>query len=96
MLKKLKSRKFICAILGVAAGVMVSIGADGQIIANIASGIIVCASISIYIYTEGKVDVKGIEIEINKNKKDVGQSIDEIKKTLDIIQNSLGNKEDNK
>lgn len=60
MLQKLKSRKFWAALLGIAVGVGLSFGVDGDSITNVAGAVTALLSVVTYIYTEGKIDAAAV------------------------------------
>ena len=61
ILYKLKSRKLWLAIAGVATGIAMVIGIDGNEITTVAGAVTSLVSIVTYIVTEGKVDAAATE-----------------------------------
>lgn len=61
ILRKLSSRKLWVAIAGMATGVALMLGANGEDINTVAGAITSLASIMTYIITEGIVDAGGVK-----------------------------------
>ena len=58
---KLKSRKFIAAILGIAMGGAMIFGVDLNVAGQVAGAIMATFSAVSYIFTEGKIDAERIK-----------------------------------
>lgn len=70
ILKKLTSRKFWVAVAGVATGIALMLGADGNEINTVTGSVTALISAVVYIVTEGKIDAAGAlpaEKEENEN-----------------------------
>lgn len=78
MLQKLKSRKFITAIVGIILGIAMIFGLDANTITQVAGALTALVSVVTYIRTEGKIDAAA-----------VNNAIDSIKEAVD----SLGREE---
>lgn len=59
--KKIISRKLWLAIAGVATGIAVILGVDGNEITNISGAVVSLASVMTYIITEGKIDSESVK-----------------------------------
>ena len=59
--RKLSSRKLAIAVAGIATGIALMLGADGEDINTVAGAITSLASIMTYIITEGVVDAKAVK-----------------------------------
>lgn len=57
LLKKLLSRKFWAALIGIITGLAMVFGLDQNIITTVAGAVTAIASVVAYIVTEGKIDV---------------------------------------
>lgn len=57
-IKKIGSRKLWVALAGFATGIAIMLGADGQMIADIAGGVLAVLSCINYVRVEGKVDAE--------------------------------------
>lgn len=55
-IEKLKSRKFLAALVGVITGLAVIFGLDGEIISTVSGAVMAIGSVVAYIVTEGSVD----------------------------------------
>lgn len=64
LLEKLKSRKFWAAVLGVAVGVGLAFGVDGDSITAVAGAVTALVSVVTYIRTEGKIDAEAITVTV--------------------------------
>lgn len=66
--KKLSSRKFWAAAVGVILGIALTFGVDGEAVSDIAGAVTALASIIAYITTEGKIDAASVSsvIEIGE------------------------------
>lgn len=71
MIEKLKSRKFITAIVGIILGVAMVFGLDAGDITKVAGAVTALASVVTYIYTEGKVDAAAVNIAVESVKEAV-------------------------
>lgn len=78
-LNKLKSRKFLTCIAGVAMGVCMVFGLDESTIDTIAGAIVAVSSIVTYIYAEGKIDAEAID-KIKDSADEVIDAVDAIGK----------------
>ncbi|MGM9521824.1 MAG: hypothetical protein ACI3VB_05025 [Oscillospiraceae bacterium] len=59
-LEKLKSRKFIAALIGVVTGIAVIFGVDEGAITTVSGAVVSAASLIAYILVEGKVDAEAL------------------------------------
>jgi|GEM_PF-4151820 len=59
-IKKLISRKFITALIGIITGLAVVFGLDEGVISTVAGLVTTVVSIGAYIYTEGKIDTAAV------------------------------------
>ena len=66
IIKKLTSRKLWMAVAGVATGIAMALGVDGNDITTVAGAITALVSVVTYIVTEGKVDVEGVKNVVEK------------------------------
>lgn len=73
--KKITSRKFILAVVGVAVGICTIFGIDGDSIKDVAGAVVTAISAVSYIITEGKID----EANAKKNAEAINKGIDAIK-----------------
>ena len=73
-LNKLKSRKFLTCIAGIVMGVCMVFGLDEGTINTISGAIVAVSSITMYIYSEGKIDAEAV----NKIKDTVDEVIDAV------------------
>lgn len=64
--KKLTSRKFILAAVGVVVGVCAMFGIDGSAIETVAGAVTAAASAIAYIIAEGKIDAESAKNAANK------------------------------
>lgn len=64
MIEKLKSRKFITAIVGIILGIAMVFGLDAGDITKVAGAVTALVSVVTYIYTEGKIDAAAVTIAI--------------------------------
>lgn len=55
-IEKLKSRKFLAALVGVITGLAMIFGLDGEIINTVCGAVMAIGSVVTYIVTEGSVD----------------------------------------
>lgn len=62
MLKKLKSRKFLMALLSVIVGIATMVGASDAVVTVISGIGMVVIPVVIYIATEGKVDAAAVSL----------------------------------
>ena len=60
-LNKLKSRKFIAAILGIAMGGAMIFGIDLNVAGQVAGAIMAVASAVSYIFVEGRIDAESVK-----------------------------------
>lgn len=74
MKRKLTSRKFWAAVVGVVTGLAMVFGLDDTIITTIAGAVTALASVITYIITEGKIDAESV--------KAATQALDSAKDTL--------------
>lgn len=81
-LNKLKSRKFLTCVAGVAMGVCMVFGLDEGAIDSVAGAVVAVASIVSYIYVEGKIDTEAID--------KIKDSADEVKDAVDAIEKIEG------
>ncbi len=75
MLQKLKSRKFITAILGIILGIAMVFGIDAGDVTKVAGAVTALASVITYIYTEGKIDAAAVN-KVVESVKEVVTSVD--------------------
>ena len=73
MIAKLKSRKFWAALLGVAVGVGLAFGVDGDSITAVAGAVTALVSVVTYIRTEGKIDAEAITVTVEAIQEAVGE-----------------------
>ena len=73
MIAKLKSRKFWAAMLGVAVGIGLAFGVDGDSITDVAGAVTALVSIVTYIRTEGKIDAEAITVTVEAIQEAVGE-----------------------
>ena len=64
MIEKLKSRKLWAALLGVAVGIGLAFGIDGDSITAVAGAVTALVSVVTYIRTEGKIDAAAITVTV--------------------------------
>lgn len=76
-IKKLKSRKFLTCVAGIALGVCMTFGLDEGAVNIIAGAITSIASAVIYIYSEGKIDAAAVD--------KIKDSADKTKDAIDVI-----------
>lgn len=55
-INKLKSRKFLAAVIGLIAGIAVVFGVDESIVSTVSGAVVSTASLVAYIAVEGRVD----------------------------------------
>lgn len=65
---KLKSRKFIAAVIGVLTGIAMVFGIDKDVITTVSGAVISAASLITYIVVEGKIDAAAIAETVSKIK----------------------------
>ena len=78
-LNKLKSRKFLTCIVGVAMGVCMAFGLDEGAIDTVAGAVVALGSVVTYIHTEGKIDAEAVD-KIKDTVDDVKDAIDAVEK----------------
>ena len=78
-LKKLGSRKFILAVVGVAVGICAIFGIDGGAIETVAGAVTAAGSAIAYICAEGKIDAED-EDSSDEDDDDANDDDDEDKK----------------
>jgi multisubunit Na+/H+ antiporter MnhC subunit len=61
MIEKLKSRKFLMALISVIAGICTMLGASDEIIKLVSSLGLIVVPVIVYIATEGKIDAAAVE-----------------------------------
>ena len=59
-LEKLKSRKFIAALIGCVTGIAVIFGVDENTIATVAGAVVSAGSLIAYIAVEGNIDTQAL------------------------------------
>ena len=64
MIEKLKSRKLWATLIGVAVGVGLCFGVDGDTITAVAGAVTALVSVVTYIHTEGKIDAAAISVTV--------------------------------
>ena len=69
-MKKLTSRKFITAIAGIIAGIVMIFGVDRDVVSTVSGAAISLASLVAYIVTEGRIDAAGISVKGAEDKTD--------------------------
>lgn len=74
MLKKLLSRKFLTALVGVGAGLALAFGLDQEAVASTAGAAISVVSVVTYIITEGRIDSAAI-----------GQAAQDVQDAIDAV-----------
>lgn len=62
--RKISSRKFWAAIVGVLIGLATIFGLDEGVISNVAGAVVSAASVIVYIITEGKIDAESVKIPV--------------------------------
>ena len=62
MLEKLKSRKFLLALLGVVAGGASALTGQGGTVGLVSGIVVVLVSVITYIVTEGKIDAAAVTL----------------------------------
>ena len=75
IIRKLTSRKFLTAVLIIAAGTASAFGVEGDVIKELAGMLAAAASAVAYIITEGKIDAASASKAGNKT---VSEVIDQI------------------
>ena len=55
-MNRLTSRKFITAVAGIVAGVVMALGVDESVVTAVAGAVVSAVSLAVYIITEGKID----------------------------------------
>lgn len=75
LLKKLTSRKFVTAMLGVITGICVLFGIDEGAVSTVAGAVLAAASAASYIIVEGRLDAESIKTAAEKGQ----EAIDVIK-----------------
>lgn len=76
-LNKLKSRKFLTCIAGVVMGVCMVFGLDESTIDTIAGAVVAVSSITMYIYSEGKIDAAAVS--------GIKGAVDDVKDAIDAV-----------
>ena len=76
-LNKLKSRKFLTCIAGVVMGVCMVFGLDESTIDTIAGAVVAVSSITMYIYSEGKIDAAAVS--------GIKDAVDDVKDAIDAV-----------
>lgn len=61
--RKLSSRKFWCALAGIATGIAMVMGADSTQLQAVAGGVTSLVSTVVYILTEGRIDAAATQKE---------------------------------
>lgn len=79
ILMKLSSRKLWMAIAGLATGVAMALGVEGNDITNVAGAVTALVSVVTYIVTEGKIDAEGVKNAIIE----VDEAIDTLERSDD-------------
>lgn len=64
MIEKLKSRKLWATLLGVAVGVGLCFGVDGDSITAVAGAVTALVSVVTYVRTEGKIDAAAVSVTV--------------------------------
>ena len=73
--RKLTSRKFWLAIVGLVSGLMLAFNVDGETIDKVTGAIMSAASVIAYIIGEGLADAAGVAL-LGKNKSTYGEMED--------------------
>ena len=73
MIEKLKSRKFWAALLGVAVGVGLVFGIEGDTITAVAGAVTALVSVVTYVRTEGKIDAAAVAVTVEAVQKAVSE-----------------------
>ena len=60
-MKKFTSRKFITAVAGIVAGVVMALGVDESVVTAVAGAVVSAVSLVAYIVTEGKIDETALQ-----------------------------------
>jgi len=60
LLKKLTSRKFLAALLGVASGLAMLFGLDEGVVTAVAGAVTALGSVVAYIASEGRIDAAAV------------------------------------
>ncbi|MCD8365992.1 MAG: hypothetical protein LUC83_09355 [Clostridiales bacterium] len=76
ILQKITSRKFLCALAGLATGLAMAFGLDTGVITSVAGAVVSVASVITYIITEGKVDAAAVAQAVER----VGAAVEELEK----------------
>lgn len=76
-LNKLKSRKFLTCVAGIAMGICMVFGLDESTIDTIAGAVVAVGSIATYIYSEGKIDAAAIT--------GIKDTVDDVKDAVDAV-----------
>lgn len=74
ILRKLTSRKLWAAAVGVASGLSIVFGLDGEVITTVAGAVVSAASVVSYIMAEGRIDAAAVK-----------DAIEDIQKAGDVI-----------
>ena len=77
MIEKLKSRKFWATLLGVAVGVGLCFGVDGDSITAVAGAVTALVSVVTYVRTEGKIDAAAVTVAIEAIQEAVSEIAEE-------------------
>lgn len=77
MINKLKSRKFLTALLGIAMGIGLCFGVDGDSVTDIAGAVLSLVSVVTYIITEGKIDAEAITVTVEAIQEAVNEIAEE-------------------
>lgn len=84
ILRKLTSRKLWAAAVGVASGLSIVFGLDGEVITTVAGAVVSTASVVSYIVTEGRIDAAAVKDAIE----DIQQAGDVIAASPDTLSNA--------
>lgn len=65
-LEKLKSRKFLAALVGVISGLAMIFGLDAEVISTVTGAVVAMGALVTYIVTEGSIDRAALVEAIDK------------------------------
>ena len=84
ILRKLTSRKLWAAAVGVASGLSIVFGLEGEVITTVAGAVVSTVSVVSYIVTEGRIDAAAVKDAIE----DIQQAGDVIAASPDTLSNA--------
>ena len=64
IIRKLSSRKFGLAVVGIVVGIAIALGVDASEIETVAGAVLSAISVITYIVTEGKIDAESVKNSI--------------------------------